>query len=128
MSVAAMRSEEAIASQTDHYFKKTKALVERYGDRRVTYAVFMRRPVVFTPKLMVEGLNAAAAQRGVSFDIELRHKEGEWVGAGEPLVYITGSLYHLVDLETLYLQSEKNVHNSRSKWRWQNNSFLHNSS
>ena len=104
MSVAAMRSEEAIANQTDQYFKKTKALVERYGDRTVTYAVFMRRPVVFTPRLMVEGLNAAAAQRGVSFDIELRYQEGEWVGAGEPLAYITGSLYHLVDLETLYLQ------------------------
>ena len=104
MSVAAMRSEEAIASQTDHYFKRTKTLVERYGDREVTYAVFMRRPVVFTPKLMVDGLNAAAAQRGVSFNIELRHEEGAWVGAGEPLAYITGSLYHLVDLETLYLQ------------------------
>jgi nicotinate phosphoribosyltransferase len=26
------------------------------------------------------------------------------VGAGEPLVYVTGSFYHLVDLETLYLQ------------------------
>ncbi len=104
MSVTAMRSEETIASQTDHYFKRTKALVERYGDQDVTYAVFMRRPVVFTPKLMVDGLNAAAAQRGVSFEIELRHEEGAWVGAGEPLVYITGSLYHLVDLETLYLQ------------------------
>ena len=104
MSVTAMRSEEAIASQTDHYFKKTKALVERYGDREVTYAVFMRRPVVFTPKLMVDGLHAAAAQRSVHFDIDLRHEEGAWVGGGEPLVYITGSLYHLVDLETLYLQ------------------------
>ncbi|MCH8111066.1 MAG: nicotinate phosphoribosyltransferase [Proteobacteria bacterium] len=104
MSVTAMRSEEAIASQTDHYFKRTKALVERYGDQEVTYAVFMRRPVVFTPKLMVDGLNAAATQRGVSFDIDLRHEEGAWVGGGEPLVYITGSLYHLVDLETLYLQ------------------------
>ena len=104
MSVTAMRSEEAIASQTDHYFKRTKALVARYGDREVTYAVFMRRPVVFTPKLMVEGLNAAAAERGVSFDIDLRHEEGAWVGGGEPLVYISGSLYHLVDLETLYLQ------------------------
>ncbi|MCH8183792.1 MAG: nicotinate phosphoribosyltransferase [Proteobacteria bacterium] len=99
-----MRSEETIASQTDHYFKRTKALVARYGDREVTYAVFMRRPVVFTPKLMVEGLNAAAAERGVSFDIDLRHEEGAWVGGGEPLVYISGSLYHLVDLETLYLQ------------------------
>jgi nicotinate phosphoribosyltransferase len=104
MPVAAMRSDETIADHTDHYFKRTKALVERYGDKRATYAVFMRRPVLFTPKLMVEGLEAAAEQRGVKFDIELRYDEGAWAGAGEPLAYISGSLAHLVDLETLYLQ------------------------
>src|SRR6185312_3569243 len=32
------------------------------------------------------------------------HDEGRWVGAGDPLLYITGSLLHLVDLETVYLQ------------------------
>jgi nicotinate phosphoribosyltransferase len=32
------------------------------------------------------------------------HPEGSWVGAGEPLVYITGSLKALADLETLVLQ------------------------
>jgi nicotinate phosphoribosyltransferase len=99
-----MRSDETIADHTDHYFKRTKALVERYGDKRATYAVFMRRPVLFTPKLMVEGLEAAAEQRVVKFDIELRYDEGAWAGAGEPLAYISGSLAHLVDLETLYLQ------------------------
>ena len=26
------------------------------------------------------------------------------VGAGEPILYVTGSLYHLVDLETVLLQ------------------------
>ena len=36
--------------------------------------------------------------------IDLNYQEGDWVGAGEPLMYITGSFYHLVDLETLYLQ------------------------
>src|SRR3546814_18119188 len=45
-----------------------------------------------------------AAARGVGFDIELTHREGAWVGAGEPMLYITGSLYHLVALETQYLQ------------------------
>ena len=32
------------------------------------------------------------------------YPEGAWVGAGEPLVYITGSLMHLSDLETILLQ------------------------
>ena len=64
----------------------------------------MRRPVIATPRLMVEFLEATARARGTKFDIELPYKEGEWVGAGEVLAYISGSLFHLVDLETLYLQ------------------------
>ena len=89
---------------TDAYFRKSKAAVGRFGDVQVTYAVFMRRPVVCCPRVTTEWLHAIADSRGVSFDIELTHNEGEWVGAGEPLMYLTGSLFHLVDLETLYLQ------------------------
>ena len=89
---------------TDTYFTKTKEIVGRYGDKRVTYAVFLRRPVISTPRLMVEFLEATAKARGTKFDIDLMYKEGDWVGAGEPIAYISGSLVHLVDLETLYLQ------------------------
>ncbi len=89
---------------TDRYFSKTRETVGRFGDVTVTYAVFMRRPVRFAPRLMVEWLASVAEARDVSFDIELCFDEGAWVGAGEPLVYITGPLYQLVDLETLYLQ------------------------
>ena len=93
-----------VPNLTDHYFLRTKQVVERFGDKEVTYAVFMRRPVISTPRLAVEFLKRAARERGVRFQIELVHKEGEWVGAGDPMLYITGSLKHLVDLETLYLQ------------------------
>jgi nicotinate phosphoribosyltransferase len=93
-----------VARWTDRYFVKTKETVRRFGDKNVTYAVFMRRPVIFTPRLMVEWLEGMAAARGVTFRIELLYKEGDWAGAGEPLVYLSGSFYHLVDLETLYLQ------------------------
>jgi nicotinate phosphoribosyltransferase len=96
--------EDKLARFTDAYFLKTKAIVAAHGDKRATYAVFMRRPVISTPRLMVEFVEQAAKDRGTKIDIELNHKEGEWVGAGEPMVYLTGSLYHLVDLETLYLQ------------------------
>ncbi|HUE18163.1 MAG TPA: nicotinate phosphoribosyltransferase, partial [Stellaceae bacterium] len=95
---------DPLARLTDAYFIKTKAIVGSHGDKQVTYAVFMRRPVISTPRLMVEFLESTAKDRGTKFDIELHHKEGEWVGAGEPIAYISGSLYHLVDLETLYLQ------------------------
>jgi len=96
--------ERDIAQRTDTYFRKTKAVVERYGDKRVTYAIFMRRPVIFCPRLAVEWIEKVAAARGTRFDIELVHEEGTWVGAGEPLLYLSGQMSELCDLETLYLQ------------------------
>ena len=89
---------------TDAYFNRTKTTVGRFGDTRVTYAIFLRRPVVSAPRLAIEWLEAVAEKRRTKFDIELNYAEGKWVGAGEPLLYLSGSLYHLVDLETIYLQ------------------------
>ena len=40
-----------IERYTDHYFNRTKQVIGRFGDSRVTYAIFMRRPVVFAPRL-----------------------------------------------------------------------------
>lgn len=97
-------SAEDVPRWSDHYFTRTKKIVGQFGDKQVTYAVFMRRPVIFAPRLMLDWLNKIAKDRGVDFDIRLNYQEGQWVGAGEPLMYITGSMFHLVDLETLYLQ------------------------
>ena len=97
-------SEPDLKHFTDKYFLKTREIVGQFGDCQVTYAVFMRRPVLFTPRLAMDWLEAMAAAREVSFDIELRFEEGDWVGAGEPLMYITGPFAHLVDLETIFLQ------------------------
>jgi nicotinate phosphoribosyltransferase len=96
--------EQEVTAWTDNYFLKTKTAVEAFGDHEVTYAVFMRRPVVFAPKLMVDWIDAVAAGRGADIRVELNYEEGQWVGAGEPLLYITGPFSQLVDLETLYLQ------------------------
>ncbi|HEY5599002.1 MAG TPA: nicotinate phosphoribosyltransferase [Kiloniellales bacterium] len=98
-------AEEAdIAAWTDQYFRRTKDVVGRFGDATVTYAVFMRRPVVSAPRLVVNWLHDMAMRRRTTIDIDVCYDEGRWVGAGEPMLYITGSLYHLVDLETLLLQ------------------------
>src|SRR5205823_8658808 len=51
-----------------------------------------------------EFLDRMASERGQRFDIELSHSEGAWVGAGDPILYVTGSLFNLVDLETVLLQ------------------------
>ena len=89
---------------TDSYFNLTKQIVQQNGDVVVTYAVFMRRPVTLAPRLATDWLLDMAAQRGEAFDIEWLHNEGAWVGAGEPLFYVTGKLSALVDLETIFLQ------------------------
>jgi nicotinate phosphoribosyltransferase len=98
------RSAGSVTDWTDAYFNRTKATVARFGDVPVTYAVFMRRPVVTAPRLAIDWLTEIGRERGVEYNIELCHEEGKWVGAGEPLMYISGSFLHLVDLETLFLQ------------------------
>jgi nicotinate phosphoribosyltransferase len=89
---------------TDRYFVRTKEIVGRFGDAEVTYALFLRRPVLSAPRLALDWLERMAKARGTSLKTKLLHKEGDWVGAGEPILYVTGSFYHLVDLETLLLQ------------------------
>lgn len=93
-----------ISARTDSYFNRTRQVVARFGDKRVTYAMFLRRPVISAPRLMLDWLAAVAAERGTTFDIDVTHPEGTWVGAGEPLVYISGSMAELSDLETIALQ------------------------
>ncbi len=94
---------DQIAAWSDQYFLKTKATVAQFGDVRVTYAIFMRRPVISAPRLALDWLRRVAAERGTEFQIDLQYDEGRWVGAGEPIMYVTGSFVHLADLETLLL-------------------------
>ena len=94
----------ALAQWTDKYFLRTKTTIGQFGDCQATYAVFLRRPVVSAPRLALTWLQDVARERGVEIDIDLRFPEGKWVGAGDPLMYVSGPLYHLVDTETVLLQ------------------------
>ena len=96
--------DQQIHDRTDAYFNRTRAVVEHFGDVEVTYAIFLRRPVIAACRLMLDFLQEVASVRETTFHIEQTHEEGDWVGAGEPLCYITGSFAHLADLETLLLQ------------------------
>jgi nicotinate phosphoribosyltransferase len=89
---------------TDKYFSNTKKLIEHFGDTEVTYVFFLRRPVLSAIRLAVEWIETQAANRGIHVSIEKMHEEGEWVGAGEPLMYLSGSFSLIVELETLILQ------------------------
>ncbi|TLU74334.1 beta/alpha barrel domain-containing protein [Lichenicoccus roseus] len=93
-----------ITARTDVYFNRTRAILARFGDVPVTYALFLRRPVLSAPRLLTDWLAQVASARGIEVRCETMFEEGAWVGAGEPLLYITGSFLHLVDLETLLLQ------------------------
>ncbi len=99
-----MPNPDAIGDWTDAYFNRTRGIVEKFGDCTVTYAIFMRRPVVSAPRLAIDWLKRVADARGAAVEIDLRYEEGRWVGAGEALMYVTGPLALLVDLETLLLQ------------------------
>jgi nicotinate phosphoribosyltransferase len=96
--------EADIAARTDSYFTRTRRILERFGDQHVVYAIFLRRPVICAPRMMAEWIEAAARERGIEVELTLTHEEGAWVGAGEPLAYLSGSMSHLSQMETIFLQ------------------------
>ena len=93
-----------IAARTDVYFNRTREIVSRFGDKRVTYAVFLRRPVISAPRLMLEWLETVGSARQTKFELDVMYPECTWTGAGEPIVYVSGSMIELSDLETIFLQ------------------------
>lgn len=96
--------QKTIEGRTDAYFGRTRKIVEHFGDSRVTYAVFIRRPVIAACGIAVTWLRNVAKEQG--FDLQIRevYEEGQWVGAGEPILYLTGPFSRLAPLETLVLQ------------------------
>ena len=93
-----------VSAWTDKYFSNTKTIVEHFGDTEVTYAFFLRRPVLSATRLATEWIHAEAKQHQQHICIEVMHEEGTWVGAGEPLFYLSGSFAFLTERETLMLQ------------------------
>ena len=71
-----------IAARTDVYFNRTRDVVRRFGDKRVTYAVFLRRPVISAPRLMLDWLTLVADARATAFELDVVNPEGSWTGAG----------------------------------------------
>ena len=93
-----------ISDWSDSYFLNTRELVQHHGDCQVTYALFLRRPVLCALTLALSWLKLVAKKERQEIVISKRFKEGEWVGAGEPLCFIKGSYAFLSALETLLLQ------------------------
>lgn len=104
LTVGLPENQLEIKQRTDMYFVRTQQIVQKQGDAEVVYAVFLRRPVISAPRLVLEWLERIFAQEKIKATCHLAFKEGEWVGAGLPILYLKGSFKQLVVLETILLQ------------------------
>lgn len=87
---------------TDKYFSKTKKIVERFGDKNVTYGVFLRRPCM----VALEPAYAILRDHLLEDQCEITklHEEGTILSPEQVLFTYSGPLSLLVELETLILQ------------------------
>lgn len=93
-----------ISRWTDKYFSRTRRTIEARGDTQVTYAFFLRRPSVMACEIVFDWLKAVSADQGFKINIDPAFKNGEVVGAGDPLFFLSGPFSKLAELETLALQ------------------------
>jgi len=93
-----------LRTRTDKYFTKSREIVEKFGDRSVTYGVFLRGGVICAVNPAIEVLRRFYPAGGEPLKVTLLHEEGAFVPDHRPLFLYSGSLAALVELETLILQ------------------------
>lgn len=93
---------EYLSSWTDKYFTRSKEAIQ--NPPVVTYGVFVRRPTFMASALAVNWLKDVAQTQNFKIDIKANYSEGDFVGAGDPMLYITGRMDHLLETETHFLQ------------------------
>jgi len=100
--------QQHVRARTDKYFSKTRDIVEKFGDRAVTYGVFLRRGVICAVNPAIEVLRQYYPAQGGTAAIPLKitrlYEEGAFVPDQKPLFTYTGSFAALAELETLILQ------------------------
>ena len=97
-----MLDTKTIRAWTDKYFTNTRNALN--NPPVVTYGVFVRRPAMMVANLAIEWLQNVAEKQNFKINIQRNYEEGDLVGAGEPMFYVTGRMDHLVELETYLLQ------------------------
>ncbi len=96
-----------VLSRTDKYFTKSRQIIEKFGDRTVTYGVFMRRGVICAVNPAIDVLRRhypVVDGKAPELKITRLYEEGAFVPDQKPLFTYTGSFAALVELETLILQ------------------------
>lgn len=104
LEIVPAKKAEFVTSRTDKYFTKSRAVVERFGDRTVTYGVFMRRRVICAINPAIELLREYYPTDGAPLSITRNYEEGAYVPDQKPIFTYTGSFARLLELETLVLQ------------------------
>ena len=94
-----------VRARTDKYFTKSREIIERFGDKTVTYGVFLRRGVICAVNPAIELLRQYyPAEAKIPLRITRLYEEGAFVPDQKPLFLYTGSYAALSELETLILQ------------------------
>jgi len=104
LEIVPAKKAEYVRTRTDKYFTKSRDIVEKFGDRVVSYGVFMRRRVICAINPAIEVLREYYPADATPLKITRLYEEGAFVPDGKPLVLYTGSLASLLELETLILQ------------------------
>jgi nicotinate phosphoribosyltransferase len=93
-----------LRSRTDKYFTKSREIAEKFGDKTVTYGVFLRQGVVCAVNPAIEFLQQYYCSSTRPLKITRRYEEGAFVPDRKPIFTYSGSFAGLVELETLILQ------------------------
>ena len=100
--------QQYLRARTDKYFSKTREMVEKFGDKAVTYGVFLRRGVICAVNPAIEVLRqyypTGRESAAIPLKITRLYEEGAFVPDQKPLFTYTGSFAALAELETLILQ------------------------
>ena len=89
-----------VQERTDKYFTKSRRIAERFGDKQVSYGVFMRRPIIAAPALAINFIKQFEPDAQIIQHVE----EGAICDPQTKTLTIKGSFTNLVELETLWLQ------------------------
>jgi nicotinate phosphoribosyltransferase len=95
---------EYLRRRTDKYFTKSRQILEKFGDRSVTYGVFLRRSVICAVNPAIDLLRQYYSAQAEPLRITRPYEEGAFVPDQKPIFTYTGSFAALVELETLILQ------------------------
>ncbi len=106
LKLEAERRERAayVHSRTDKYFTKSRQIVEKFGDKTVTYGVFLRRGTICAVNPALEILREYYPPDAVPLKITRLYEEGAFVPDQKPIFTYTGSFAALAELETLILR------------------------